>query len=162
MPFGPVSNARLAEVHPLLASKIRQLETMLNLEGIDITVVQGLRSWTQQGALYAQGRTTPGKIVTNAPGGYSWHCFGLAVDCAPDDPGKPGFPIDWNPEHPDWKRMEQVGMSLGLTSGATWTRLVDAPHFQLTGRFGVTPDDEVRQLFRDGGVSAVWQESGLG
>ena len=28
----------------------------------------------------AQGRTKPGKIVTNSPGGKSWHNYGLGVD----------------------------------------------------------------------------------
>ena len=161
MPFGAVSKAWLQEVHPILALKIQQLEQMLNAEGIDISVVQGLRSWAQQNVLYAQGRTMPGEIVTNVEGGYSWHNFGMAVDCAVDDPSQPGAPIDWDATHPAWKRMEQVGESLGLVSGSEWRTFPDNPHFQLTGRFGVNPDDEVRQLMTDGGMQAVWDEAGI-
>lgn len=150
-----VSAARLAMVYPALAEKIMQMDEMLEQEGIVIRVVQGLRTWQEQDKLYAQGRTDPGNVVTNAPGGHSYHNFGLAVDCAPflSD----GANIDWNANHPSWKRMEAVGVSLGLTSGANWTRLVDAPHFQLTGRFPEgAPTDELRQIWRDGGNAAVW------
>src|SRR5262249_39788251 len=106
--------------------------------------------------LYEQGRTTPGRIVTNAPGGHSWHNFGCAVDLYPFNPDGT---IDWNSSHPQWKRMEEVGVSLGLTSGANWVRLVDAPHFQLTGRFPENaPDDEARMIYQDEGAQAFWNE----
>lgn len=39
-----------------------------------------LRTFAEQNALYAQGRTTPGAIVTYARGGQSFHNFGLAFD----------------------------------------------------------------------------------
>jgi peptidoglycan LD-endopeptidase CwlK len=37
-------------------------------------------------------RTAPGKIVTNAKGGYSNHNFGLAVDVVPFEEGT----LNWN------------------------------------------------------------------
>jgi peptidoglycan LD-endopeptidase CwlK len=151
-----VSAARLAMVYPDLAEKVMQMDEMLEQEGIVIRVVQGLRTWQEQDKLYAQGRTESGKVVTNAPGGHSYHNFGLAVDCAPFMAGDEQA-LDWNAAHPSWKRMEAVGVSLGLVSGANWIRLVDAPHFQLTGRFPEAgPDDELRQIWRDGGNGAVW------
>lgn len=155
-----ISEARLQQVFPTLADKIRKLHDMLEQEGIEIRVVQALRSWQQQDALYAQGRTTPGNKVTNCPGGHSYHNFGLAVDCVPSERG-PEFPYnpDWHANHPQWKRMETIGVSLGLDSGAGWRSFPDAPHFQLTGRFPEgAPTDEVRQLFKDGGMTAVWDE----
>lgn len=124
----------------------------LEAEGIVIRVTQSLRPWATQEALYAQGRTAPGSIVTNAEPGFSWHNFGLAVDVAPFDGALP----DWNITHPVWQRLVSVGDSLGLLSGAEWRTFPDWPHFQLTGRFPVTPDDEVRYLFKEGGLQAVW------
>lgn len=154
-----ISEARLQQIAPFLAQKIHTMSDMLEPEGIIIRVVQGLRSWTQQDALYAQGRTTPGLIVTKVRGGYSYHNFGLAVDCVPDDPSLPGYQPDWNANHPSWKRMEAVGQSLGLDSGAVWRTFPDAPHFQITGRFPEgEPDDELRQIFKDGGMVSVWSE----
>lgn len=158
-----ISEARIQLIWPVLADKVRTMSTMLEQEGILIRVVQGLRSWQEQDNLYAQGRTAPGKIVTKCRGGYSYHNFGMAADCVPSQfgPDQPYNP-DWNPSHGSWKRMEAVGVSLGLDSGATWRSFPDAPHFQITGRFPEgEPDDEVRQLFKDGGMQAVWSEAGL-
>jgi peptidoglycan L-alanyl-D-glutamate endopeptidase CwlK len=158
-----ISEARLTLICPQLAAKIRTLSDILEGEGILIRVVQGLRSWTDQDGLYAMGRTAPGKIVTNVKGGYSYHNYGMAVDCVPSIHGTElAYQPDWNKNHPAWQRMIEVGKSLGLTCGALWRTFPDAPHFQLEGRFPAGgPNDEVRQLFRDGGMESVWQESGI-
>jgi D-alanyl-D-alanine carboxypeptidase len=155
-PMDKVSEIRLQDIYPRLADLTRQLAAELRAEGTYIRVVQGLRTSAVQDALYAQGRTEPGKIVTNARGGYSWHCMGLAIDCAPM---LPDGSVDWNAGHPAWKRMETLGVALGLTSGATWIRIVDAPHFQLTGPWpAAAPTDVVRELLRQGGLAMVWRQ----
>ena len=162
-----VSETRLDEVHPILASKIRQMADQLAQEGITIRVTQGLRSWTQQLALWMQGRdmngtiVNPSKVVTKAAPGYSWHCFGLAVDVAPFVQSAAGQLPDWNLSHPVWKRIVAVGQSLGLFSGSEFRTFPDWPHFQLTGSCPESPDDEVRQTFKDGGMLAVWDLTGL-
>lgn len=151
-----VSEARLASVCPQLADKIRQMATMLATENIVIRVTQGLRTWDEQQALYNQGRTTPGKIVTNAQPGYSYHNFGLAVDCVIMN--SDNLP-DWNSTHPAWKRMISVGESLGLVSGSEWRTFPDFPHFQLTGVLPVSPNNMVRELYKDSGMQAVWAKA---
>jgi peptidoglycan L-alanyl-D-glutamate endopeptidase CwlK len=154
----PVSITKLQSVYPGLADKIVVLASTLESQGILIRVVQGLRTWIQQDVLYAQGRTTRGSIITNVQGGYSFHCFGLAVDCAPSQfgPGQPYSP-DWNASHPVWRLMETKGRDLGLVSGAFWRTFVDAPHFQMNGHWPESePTDEVRHLFMTGGYPAVW------
>lgn len=163
------SEARLAEIYPPLAVKVRALAVALLAEGITIRVVQGLRTWAEQSALYAKGRNLAGQIVdpkevvTHARPGSSFHNFGLAVDCAPfDAEGQP----DWNASHPAWQRMIAVGESQGLYSGSHFKVIRDGivhpepdmPHFQLTGRFPSEPDDEVLYLFKEGGLQAVWNE----
>ena len=151
-----ISEQRLAGVYPVLAEKIRAIGLQMQAEGIWVRVTQALRTIEEQDALYAQGRTAPGRIVTNCRGGYSYHQFGLAADVVPSLPGDAYIP-DWNPEHPVWKQMEALGQGLGLTVGAYWRTFPDAPHFQLSGRFPIgAPDDELRQLFKDGGLAAVW------
>jgi peptidoglycan L-alanyl-D-glutamate endopeptidase CwlK len=141
-------------VHPKLAGAIRQIDALA--PELDVQVTQGLRTWAEQDALYAQGRTKPGNIVTHAPGGWSWHNFGLAADLVPEDitPGQP----DWNLNHPSWAKLVSLAESLGLVSGAEWHGdREDTPHVQLTGRFPVTPDDEVRAIFKStGNIVAVW------
>lgn len=148
------SLARLSQVHPRLSALVQQLATQLAAESIDLHITQGLRSYADQAALYAKGRTAPGSVVTNAPPGHSWHEFGLAVDVAPfDQQGKP----DWNVQHPAWKRIVELGIALGLFSGTQFHSIVDTPHFQLTGNFPASPTEEVRQLYASGGLRAVWQ-----
>jgi len=152
-----ISEGRLGAVHPTLSYRIHQLAEMLDF---DFEVTQGLRTWAEQDALYAQGRTQPGAVVTHAAGGFSWHNFGLAVDLVPEDvtAGQP----DWNLDNPVWARMVSAAESLGLVSGAEWHgEDKDTPHVQLTGRFPVSPDDEVRTIYMNGGITAVWNASGI-
>ena len=153
-----VSEQRLAQVLPALAEKVRQLADELAKQNIVIRVVQGLRTWAEQDGLYAQGRTAPGKVVTNCQGGHSYHNFGLAVDCAPSINGvDQQYQPDWNPSHPVWKTMESLAQEMGLGVGAYWRSFPDAPHLQLNGCFPVgAPNDEVRLLFKNGGLKAVW------
>ena len=159
----PISEKRLVEVHPKLAEKVRSMAELLELENINIRVVEGLRSWKEQAALYAEGRDADGNIVkpkevvTHAKPGTSWHNFGLAIDVAPFDLGIP----DWNSSHPAWKRIVEVGESVGLVSGSKWRSFPDYPHFQLTGQLPVSPDDAVRAAYETGGMSAVWDDSGI-
>lgn len=150
------SEKRLAAVHSTLQSLVRRMASTLAREGITITVVQGLRTYAEQDALYAQGRTALGKIVTNARGGHSWHNFGLAVDCAPLHADGT---IDWSGTSLAWQEMIECGVALGLTSGARWKSIPDRPHFQLTGQWPeAAPPDEVRVFYAGGGLPAVWHE----
>lgn len=158
----PLSEVRLRDIYPALADKVRKMAEILAGDSIEIRVTQALRTWGEQQALYEQGRSREGKIVTNCQAGHSYHNFGLAVDCCPSLylPGQP-FAPDWNADHPTWKRMEAVGQSLGLDSGATWRTFKDAPHFQLTGRFPEgSPTDEIRDMFHVAGMQAVWDAVG--
>jgi peptidoglycan L-alanyl-D-glutamate endopeptidase CwlK len=152
MPLDDVSKGRLLAVHPLLAEKIYKMAEMMEPERLRVT--QGVRSWQEQEKLYAQGRTLPGNVVTKAAPGHSWHQFGLAVDLVPvDSAGSP----DWNVQHPVWQRLVYIGETLGLVSGALFHSFPDWPHFQLTGTLPVSPNDEVRQIFKDGGIVSVWR-----
>lgn len=158
-----ISEKRLAEVHPKLAEKVRSMAELLALENIEIRVVQSVRSWANQQALYNEGRdaqgniANPKQVVTHAQPGHSYHNFGLAVDVAPFN----GVIPDWNANHPAWKRIVAIGESVGLVSGANWRTFPDWPHFQLTGQLPVSPDDAVRAAYETGGQEAVWNDTGL-
>ena len=155
MNLDTISEARLALVYPGLTDKAHQMAEMLSTETIVIRVTQGLRSWAQQAAIFAQGRTAPGEIVTEAPPGYSYHEFGCAFDVVPMVNGEP----DWNLTHPSWPRIIAIGESLGLNAGARWHK-PDTPHFEMTGRFPLNvPDDEARQILQNEGVEAFWGEA---
>jgi peptidoglycan LD-endopeptidase CwlK len=146
------SEARLADIHPELARRIHQLADQLSFQ---LIVTQGLRTYPQQDALYQQGRTTPGAIVTKAPAGHSCHNFGLAVDVAPSD-GTGG--IDWSGKDPKWTELLAKAPSCGLAEGAEWRTFPDSPHLY-PQELPANPDDNLRYLFSEGGLAAVWKEA---
>ena len=123
--------------------------------GIAVLVTQGLRTWEEQDALYAKGRTAPpvGKkyIVTNAKGGQSYHNFGLAFDIVVlDAVGK----ADLDTKHPAWTRAAEFGKSLGLEWGGDWKTLKDFPHFQYTAALALA---DCRKLYPSG-LQAIWEK----
>jgi peptidoglycan L-alanyl-D-glutamate endopeptidase CwlK len=157
------SEAKLTFVNPQLARKVESLAEMMELAGNPIKVMTAFRSWGEQQKLWLQGRdsqgnvTNAGLVVTHAPPGHSWHEYGLGVDCAPISLLEVK---NWAPDSPLWPEMGAKGESLGLTWGGRW-HTPDRPHFQLTGCFPVSPNDEVRQIFLAAGMDEVWKEAGL-
>lgn len=123
------SEARLARVNPQLANRIRLMAAELKKQGITIIATSGLRTFAEQDALYAQGRTKPGGIVTNARGGQSLHNYGLAVDVVPL--GANGQP-NWQAAESVWQKIGAAGRSFGMEWGGNWTSFKDRPHFQMT------------------------------
>jgi peptidoglycan LD-endopeptidase CwlK len=135
---------RLSLIHPELRLKARELIKRAYDKGIYVIVSQGLRTITEQNALYAQGRTAPGKIVTNAKGGTSYHNYGLAFDFAISNSN--GTVVYWDTSidtnkdgAKDWYQVGAIGQQLGLEWGGSWTGFKDIPHFQLT--FGLSIKD---------------------
>lgn len=94
-----------------------------------IIVVQGLRSMAESDKLYAQGRTAPGPVVTNAPGGSSYHNYGLAWDFAMVTNGK-----DDNVVGPLWMKVVAIMKAHGMAWGGDFASIQDDPHFE--NRFG--------------------------
>lgn len=114
----------------LLKPKVKKSAEMLIEEckksNYQITIVQTLRTIEEQNALYAQGRTKPGNIVTYAKGGESFHNFGVAFDFCPVVNGK----LDWN-NLDLFKKVGSIGKSLGLEWGGDWSSpKTDLPHFE--------------------------------
>lgn len=130
--------ATLAE--PLRAA----VDLMLEGSDVDLTIVSGQRTNAEQAALYAQGRTAPGGIVTYKRPGESKHNaepLSLAVDLAP----LPGGKLSW--AEADYKRFGPLvdkaqaellerGLLLPgetLSWGGRWTNFKDWPHVELRG-----------------------------
>lgn len=154
-----ISEQRLKQVIPELAAKIELLDAAMINHGIMIRVVQGLRSWEAQEALYDHGRTAPGDIVTDAPPGHSMHEFGLAVDCMPSlNPiGQPYIP-DGIAGSPRYVAMVAAAEALGLVSGSTWVSIKDYPHLQVAG-VPASPTDQMRADFSSGQLPLVWSKT---
>jgi peptidoglycan L-alanyl-D-glutamate endopeptidase CwlK len=94
--------------------------------GILIKITHGLRTAAEQDALYAQGRTAPGVIVTAARAGYSWHNFGRAYDIA--QIGAVPYPEDDD----FWQAVGRIGEECGLEWGGDWKH-PDRPHLEDRG-----------------------------
>jgi peptidoglycan L-alanyl-D-glutamate endopeptidase CwlK len=95
-------------------------------QGIKVSIYCTYRSLEEQAVEYAKGRTAPGKKVTNARPGMSWHNYRLAFDCVPLVNGK----AEWNDKEL-WTTVGEIGEAIGLEWGGRFTA-VDCPHFQLT------------------------------
>ncbi len=112
------------------------VEAFLATQGVSVEVISGLRSWQAQAALYAQGRTKPGPIVTNAKPGSSWHNYGLAIDLGLFKAGK--YLDSSSPTQADklYAEIGKIAAKHGIEWGGTWVKFKDTPHFQVT--FGKT------------------------
>jgi len=115
----------IATLLPEVQPYARALVTKAGVDGITIKVISGLRTYDEQNDLYAQGRTKPGKIVTNARGGFSNHNFGIAFDVGVFEGSQ------YLDESPKYKAVGVLGMDLGLEWGGNWKTIQDEPHFQL-------------------------------
>ena len=149
-----VSAERVKLLYPELARRWTAIDAQLAGQNITVRVTQGIRTWAEQDALYAQGRTTPGQVVTFARGGESWHNYGLALDFVPMVKGVPM----WTITHPWWAATIAVARQWGLTSGSTWPApKTDTPHLQLTLPYDEDkPSADVQALWRQGGEAALW------
>ena len=136
-----ITAERIEQLHPvckgLFISLIDEAESTL---GITLRATQVYRSIDEQNALYAQGRTTAGKIVTNARGGDSYHNYRLAVDFAQL---LPNGTINWNF---DYSKMAPIAKKYGIEWGGEFLTIVDKPHFQRT--MGRTPK-QLAQMPKD-------------
>ena len=125
-----INSKSLDDLLPEVAEKAREFIRIAEEElPIDeLRVTSTFRDYEYQTFLYAQGRTRPGSIVTNAKAGQSWHNFQVALDVVPMINGK----AVWD-NAPLWKDIGEIGQECGLEWGGAWKRFIDKPHFQDTG-----------------------------
>lgn len=128
------------ELHPIVAEKVEILIEKTAERDITILITDDYRSFEEQDKLYDQGRRTPGKIVTHAEGGESYHNFGLAVDFALQ---LENGDVIWNTEYDgngngqsDWFEVAEIAKELGFQWGGDWHGFKDYPHLQMD--FGLT------------------------
>jgi peptidoglycan L-alanyl-D-glutamate endopeptidase CwlK len=121
----PGSEKVIATLLPEVRPIARALVQKAALSGIRIKVISGFRTYAEQDALYAQGRTAPGSLVTKAKAGYSNHNFGIAFDVGVFEGNR------YLDDSPKYKAVGVLGADLGLEWGGNWKTIVDQPHFQL-------------------------------
>ena len=138
------------DLHPDILDAYHAFMSACKMHKIDVLVTCTYRSTEEQAELYTQGRTMPGRIVTNAKPGESKHNFKLAngapaskaFDVVPLRNGKPiwgtgGNGIDDDPTDDDtddlelWERVGALGEMCGLSWAGRWTKLKEYPHFEV-------------------------------
>ena len=118
----------LADLHPAFAPMAALFLADVKNAGIDLLVTCTARTNLEQAALYAQGRTAPGHIVTNAQPGQSAHNYGLAIDVVPIVNGK----CVWDDSNPIWAQVGKIGVDRGLVwLGSAGSSFKESPHFQM-------------------------------
>jgi peptidoglycan LD-endopeptidase CwlK len=123
-----INRDRISKLHPAVIPHALHWLQSVEAEGINILVTQTLRTIQEQDALYAQGRTMPGLIVTQVKGGYSFHNYGLALDfCLLDDSGRMCWDVNSN-----WYKVAQIGKDCGFSWGGDWRGFLDYPHLEMT------------------------------
>ena len=126
---------------------IAECQILAKAHGYEYKAISGTRTWDEQARLYAQGRTTQGKVITNAKPGYSNHNYGTAVDMGVFKDGK--YLDASNPAAAEefHKTAAQVAEKYGINWGGNWKTFKDYPHFEYgTGK----TLSQMRQLVTEG------------
>jgi len=150
-----ISNQRLVGSHPAVIERANAADTALAAQGMGYRVVEAGRTFAESDADYQKGRNgNPGPIITNAPGGFSWHNFNMAIDVVPFLIGDDGA-VDWNATDDHWKALIAALTAAGLPQRGGCKG--DADHFELL-EIPAVPTDVDRAAFAAGGLPAVWAQ----
>jgi peptidoglycan L-alanyl-D-glutamate endopeptidase CwlK len=129
-----MSSRNLADLRQDVRQMAEKHIELCKEQKIDLLVYCTYRSNEEQDELYAQGRTKPGKIVTNARGGQSQHNnvdsakrpSALGYDCVPLKNGK----AVWDGKDQLWVTVIKCGEEAGLQASARWSgKLKEQCHF---------------------------------
>lgn len=139
-----LNSRKIEDLHPQVQKLCKEFLAQCEAEGIEVLITSTYRDHESQAELYAQGRTKPGSVVTNAKPGQSWHNWRVAFDIVPLRHGKPvwgtagnGIDSDSTDDNTDdlelWQRIGKIGKSVGLEWAGDWKTFREFPHFQYTG-----------------------------
>ena len=123
-----INSRSLSDLNPKVAAMCSEFINRCKAQGIDVIITSTYRDAESQNALYAQGRTLPGKKVTNAKAGQSFHNWRVAFDFVPVVNGK----AMWN-DNILFIKCGEIGEGVGLEWAGRWKRNNEMAHFQYTG-----------------------------
>ena len=152
-----ITRERIDMLHPKVRDEVHEIYTEIceALTGRAICrFSHTLRTFAEQDELYAKGRTKPGRKVTNAKGGQSYHNYGLAVDIVllKDTDGNGTFEsaswetnVDFDGDGiTDWQEVVAIFKRYGWEWGGEW-RFTDKPHFQKTFGYSIKELQELNK-----------------
>ena len=137
-----INSRSLDELLPPVKARVDQFLADCKNHGIDLIVTSTYRDFESQNALYAQGRTTGGSIVTNARGGQSFHNYKCAIDIVPIVGGKPV----WDARNLIWNKIGSLGKLAGLEWAGDWKAFKETAHFQYTGGLTLKDIEEGKEI----------------
>lgn len=123
-----INSRDLNDLHPTVRMLCSKFLAAGKAAGIDILITSTYRDFESQQALYNQGRTVPGRIVTDAKPGDSFHNYKVAFDFVPIVNGK----AVWD----DASLFLKCGLlaeGVGLEWAGRWKRFPEMAHCQFTG-----------------------------
>jgi peptidoglycan L-alanyl-D-glutamate endopeptidase CwlK len=123
-----INSRKLEDLHPKVMQMCSAFTRDCNAQGIDVIITSTYRDHESQNALFAQGRTAPGKIVTKAKGGQSFHNYKVAFDFCPIVNGKAA----WN-DTKLFVKCGEIAENHGLEWAGRWVRMKEMAHCQYTG-----------------------------
>lgn len=127
-----INSRRIEDLLPVVQDKAKKMVAACNEAGITLLITSTYRDHESQRTLYNQGRTAPGKVVTNARPGHSYHNWQCAFDVVPIVNGKAIWDNDIL-----WKRIGEIGESCGLEWAGRWKRFREMAHFQFTNGLSI-------------------------
>lgn len=134
-------NRDFKNLAPFFCVKLMDAISECHAHGLRVELFEGFRSEERQAALFAQGRTKPGPIVTRARAGESWHQYGLAADVVFNVDRKWSWSGDWEAVHKIFKLHGFETLSF------------ERPHVQITGGFTVK---QAQKIAKTQGLLALW------
>lgn len=118
-----INSRNLDDLRPDVRVNVESLLNLCKNIGLNVLVTQTKRDNEYQAYLYTQGRTRPGKIVTNSKT-TTFHGAGLAIDFCQNIKGfeyaDAGF----------FQNVAVLAKHIGFSWGGDWKDFVDRPHLQ--------------------------------
>lgn len=146
----------LARLHPAFRARLVELHAACLRRGSLMVATSGGRTYDEQEALYAKGRTAPGEIVTRARPGRSAHNFLAAADLVTDADANLATGLQPDYSDPAYVVMGEEAARLGLEWGGTWKSIHDTPHVQLALEAHGLTMAALDRAYRSGGYKAVF------
>lgn len=116
-----------SRLHPRVRELCAEFERRCREAGLNVLVTETFRTVQEQDALYAQGRTKPGSIITRCKGAdyQSPHQWGVAFDFCRNVRGR-----EYDDSDGFFRKCGAVGKSIGLFWGGDFRSFVDKPHLE--------------------------------
>ena len=146
----PKDIAKVKLLYPRIQENAYKFLLDVRNAGFNGGIFMSYRTFAEQDALYAQGRTKPGQIVTNAKGGWSYHNYGIAFDFV--------FKTaqgNWTWNSTQWEAVAKLGIKNGWEWGGSWMTFPDRPHMQMV--FNQQEITLLKLYQKKNSLADVWQ-----